>query len=467
MKDTVRFPPAAPHAPGVATRAPVFGGSRVLALALAVFLAAGPAAADTTLYENDTVTLDARLRAGAAAFGTSNAWFGNSKQVIGSDPDVWFEAFAEFGAAGTARLFGGEVYGALTGVYTGQRQEDPRGNNNNDSVNLEKAFLGWRYDRDIPTGIGALAVDTLDVSAGRQEYKIGNGFLIWDGTFRRRDNVGFQFDPRQVWQLAGVGRLGVGPLKLEAFYLNPEAENDHRRMTVEAKGWGLNAEFTFDDLGTLGATFGHVFDGDGLPIREGGDVYNVRANLTPLPSTLPGLSLYGEFAYEENGGRAQAFGYALQAGYKVTEWWGTPSFAYRYAYFSGDDPDTENKNEAFDPLAYGGSDWGTWFQGEIIGHYVLLNTNLKTHMARLDLQPLESVHVGLQYYKFELDHAQAVGATASSFAQELDLTATWFIDKRFRLTAVAGVARPQQAAKQLTGGTKDWVIGKLFLNFDL
>ena len=453
------------HWQGVALRH-VTRALAVMGLAALWVAGSRPAAADMNIYTDDTVTLDARLRAGAAAFGTWNSWFGSSKQVIGSDPDVWFEAFTEFGISGTANVLGGELYGALTGVYTGQRQEDPRGNNSNDSVNMEKAFVGWRYDKGIPTGIASLDIDRIDLSVGRQEYKIGNGFLIWDGTLRRRDNVGFQFDPRQVWQLAGIGRLGIGPLKIEGFYLNPEVENDHLRMTVEAKGWGFNAEYDFGDYGTAGATFGHIFDGEDLPIREGGNVYNVRATLRPLPP-LPGLSFYGEVAYEENGSRAQALGYALQAGYKVTEWWGTPSISYRYAYFSGDDPDTENKNEAFDPLAYGGSDWGTWFQGEIIGHYVLLNTNLKTHLVRFDLRPLEDVMTGIQLYKFELDHAQAVGATASSFAQELDVTATWFIDKRVRLTAVGGVARPGQAAKQLTGGSKDWFIGKLFLNFDL
>lgn len=443
---------------------------RLIALLLAAVvlgvLSIAPVSADMTIYEDEFGKLDARLRAGAAAFGTSNSWFGNSRRVIGSDPDFWFEAFTEFGLAGTANLLGGELYGAATGVYTGQRQEDPRGNNSNDIVNVEKLFLGWRYDKGIPTGIPSLDIDAIDLSVGRQEYKIGSGFLIWDGTFRRRDNVGFQFDPRQVWQLAGIGRMDIGPLKIEGFYLNPEAENDYRRMTVEAKGWGVNAEYDLGDYGSMGATAGHVFDGDGLPIREGGNVFNMRANVTPLKS-LPGLSFYGEFAYEENGNRAEALGYALQGGYRAQQWWGSPAVAYRYAYFSGDDPDTKNRDEAFDPLAYGGSDWGTWFQGEIIGHYVLLNTNLKTHMVRFDLKPLESVMTGIQYYKFELDHAKSFGATASSFAQELDVTATWFIDKRFRITVVSGVARPQQAAKQLTGGDKDWFIGKLFLNFQL
>ena len=351
------------------------------------------------------------------------------------------------------------------------RSEGASATTMNAAVSALRFFFGvtlGRVDAEvgIPTGLPSLDIDSIDLSVGRQEYKIGSGFLIWDGTFRRRDNVGFQFDPRQVWQLAGIGRLGVGPLRIEGFYLNPEAENDYRRMTVEAKGWGVNAEYDLGDYGTAGATFGHVFDGDGLPIREGGNVYNMRANVTPLPA-LPGLSLYGEFAYEENGDRAEALGYALQARYQERDWWGQPSLGYRYAYFSGDDPETENKDEAFDPLAYGGSDWGTWFQGEIIGHYVLLNTNLKTHMVRFDLRPLDNVMTGIQYYKFELDHAKSFGATSSSFAQEVDINATWFIDKRFRITAVGGFARPQQAAKQLTGGTKDWFVGKLFLNFDL
>ncbi len=451
----------------IGTRGDRLGVCRALALWLAsALLSAAPAFADMNIYEGDNAKLDVRLRAGAAVFGTSNSWFGNSRLVIGSDPDVWFEAFTEFGLVGTLNFLDSEIYGAVTGVYTGQRKEDIRGNSSDHSVHVEKAFVGWRYDKGIPTGISDLTIDSIDLSVGRQEYKIGNGFLIWDGTLRRRDNVGFQFDPRQVWQLAGVGRMGIGPLKIEGFYLNPEAENDRQRMTVEAKGWGANLEYDFGDYGTLGGTFGHIFDGKGMPIREGGNVFNMRANITPL-KPLPGLSFYGEFAYEENGSRAEALGYALQAGYRANEWWGSPSISYRYAYFSGDDPDTKNKDEGFDPLAYGGSDWGTWFQGEIIGHYVLLNTNLKTHLARFDLKPLESVMAGVQYYKFELDNAQGFGATSSSFAQELDINVTWFIDKRFRVTAVGGIARPQQAAKQLLGGDKDWFIGKLFLNFQL
>ena len=48
----------------------------------------------------------------------------------------------------------------------------------------------------------------------------------------------------------------------------------------------------------------------------------------------------------------------------------------------GDDPDTI-RDEGFNPLAYGMSDWGTWFQGEIIGEYVLANSNLFSYLVGL------------------------------------------------------------------------------------
>jgi hypothetical protein len=436
---------------------------RGLAASIAAFvLSSGSVNAEMNIYKDEDVELNVLARAGFGAFGTRKAFFGNARTVIGSEPNTWYEAFSEAGLTGKAAVLNGSVYGAFTAVYTGQRKEDPRGNNSNDDVNVEKAYLGWRYDQ----GIESIGIDSVDLSAGRQEYKIGKGFLIWDGTLRRRDNASFQFDPRQVWQLAGLARVEIGPLKAEGFYLDPDVDNDRKRMTVEAKGYGTNLEYNLGDYGSVGFTYGHVYGGNSMPIRDGGNVFNARTELTPL-KPLPGLSFYSEFAFEENGSRAQAIGYAMQPRYTFKDWPLSPSIAYRYAFLSGDDPETENKDEAFDPLAYGGSDWGTWFQGEIVGHYVLLNTNLKTHMARLDIKPLESVMAGVQYYKFEFDNAKSFGLTSSSFGQELDVDATWFIDKRFRITAVGAVVHPQQAAQQLTGSGNNWYMGKLFLNFQL
>jgi hypothetical protein len=90
--------------------------------------------------------------------------------------------------------------------------------------------------------------------------------------------------------------------------------------------------------------------------------------------------------------------------------------SYRYAYFSGNDPDS-SKSEDFDPLFYGlyesdpggeneQVEWGTWIQGEIIGEFVLLNSNLKTHTVRLRAYPLDELWFNLIYYRFLLDRPE-------------------------------------------------------------
>ena len=48
-----------------------------------------------------------------------------------------------------------------------------------------------------------------------------------------------------------------------------------------------------------------------------------------------------------------------------------------------------SENETFDPLFYGMSDWGTWYQGEIFGEFAASNRNLDTHTLRLRVEPIE------------------------------------------------------------------------------
>ena len=60
-------------------------------------------------------------------------------------------------------------------------------------------------------------------------------------------------------------------------------------------------------------------------------------------------------------------------------------------------------------LAYGYTDWGFWFQGEIAGNYPLSNTNLESNMFRVKVTPHEKVTVNLFYYNFTFDNPQSFG----------------------------------------------------------
>jgi uncharacterized protein YciU (UPF0263 family) len=141
-----------------------------------------------------------------------------------------------------------------------------------------------------------------------------------------------------------------------------------------------------------------------------------------------------------------------------------PSLTYRYAAFEGDNPDS-GKSQDFDPLFYGFYDWGYWYQGEILGEYVLSNSNLNSHMVRLSLDPLDSVHVNLFYYKFKLDNADGFGVQSSDFADEWNLTVDWTVNDAFALSVVGAYAKPDDAAKEYTGGDDDWSYGMLYATY--
>ena len=117
--------------------------------------------------------------------------------------------------------------------------------------------------------------------------------------------------------------------------------------------------------------------------RDGLNVFNFRGKTAPLVN-LPGLQLNGELALEENGSKVRsALGGYVGIGYEFAELPWKPRVSYRFAGFSGDRRG-KGTDKAFDPLFYGQSDWGTWFQGEILGNYIAANSNLLSWLLRLN-----------------------------------------------------------------------------------
>jgi hypothetical protein len=201
--------------------------------------------------------------------------------------------------------------------------------------------------------------------------------------------------------------LTLGDVFGEIVYLDAnEADPD-----TSAKLAGINLELPIDFV-ELGAGYYNVVDSD-LPTRDGMSVFDVRVDAEKF-----NISATGEFAYEANGGSLEAFGAYGQLGYDFNLLGTDFGLSYRYAYFSGNDPDS-SKSEDFDPLFYGlyesdpggeneQVEWGTWIQGEIIGEFVLLNSNLKTHTVRLRAYPLDELWFNLIYYRFLLDRPEGL-----------------------------------------------------------
>src|SRR4030095_14103607 len=115
-----------------------------------------------------------------------------------------------------------------------------------------------------------------------------------------------------------------------------------------------------------------------------------------------------------------------------------------------DDPSTA-KNEAFDGLFTGFSDWGSWWQGEIAGEYFVSNSNLISHQLRVHTTPNDSIGTGLILYDFKADQPTTLGAgvTSDDIGTELDWYMDWTLNDHFIISFVAAVADPGKAVEQL------------------
>ena len=420
--------------------------------------------ADSELVKGKYGELGVTLDLKTAAFAGGNPWFGEAHENIGDAANFWWEGSVEASAKGTLNFFGGtEFYGAYSYLYAQTAGHDASGLsdglNNPGAGDTEKAYVGWRSGTLFP----ALGKNAIDISGGRQNYHIGSGFLIYTGSAAGGSEGAYWIAPRQSFQETVIGRFNSGPVKVEVFHLGFRAARAfHESGTTN----GVNLEYAITSKNTIGFSYLHVYNTENLAI-DGLDVFDGRVDITPLPF-WPQLALSAEYVFEQNGSEFQSNGGFAKISYefKDTPW--SPTVSFRFTGLQGDDPDTI-QNEGFSPLAYGMSDWGTWFQGEIIGEYVLGNSNLLSYLVGLNANPVKSLDMHLFYYHFVIAQPESLAenVTASNFADEVDLIADWQVTDRLSLSAVMAVAIPNEAARQFTGGRNTWFQSMLYAEWSL
>jgi hypothetical protein len=404
--------------------------------------------ADYEVYNEHDTTIDLQFMTIGAQFGQDQAWFGESHSFLNVSASHWTEFGAEPGLKFESKLGPGTFFGAVSGVYTRSSGDDASGvttgMSEESKTNLEQGNLGYKFS-DVFSG---LEEDTVSVQLGRFDYSIGTGMLINDGGSDGGDRGGWYLGMRKAFQNGAIVKLDSKTLKAEVFRF----KNNPRRGGPQGEARGTNVDYTFGESGavTLGGSFLRVYpEGSG----EDAHVYDGRASWT----VWRGLTFSGEYAYEDGDDSLSGKGYYAQALYEFSDVAWTPSVSYRYALF----------DDEFNPLAYGFTDYGYWFQGEIAGNYPLFNNNLKSNMFRVNVTPIEGVVVNLFYYNFKLANPTAFGVASDDFGDEVDLTVDWQATDRIYVAAVLASLTPGDAAEEWTGGGKDWLYAMLSVSFTL
>ena len=447
-------------------------GSSALACLLAMF--AGrlclPARADVTLVENADINVTASLEAAAGYFTTQDTNFGAGRVDVRSGQETgdaqWQEGYLKgFLNAEYALRYAGTLYGGASGVGTTTGGDGDAGgftDSGDGDLSTDTAFLGWRSGNVFSENLGE---DAVDLSYGRQEFHVGNGFLIWDGDLDQFDKGAYWLAPRNAYERAALLRTNTMPVRADGFYLKADNDQDSTQLA------GLNIDYSRDDLGAFGAMYFHVLDAAtprNFGARDGMDVLDLRVIDLRPPGTTD-LFLSGEYVHQGGSGKDGSFeasGWYVEMRYALSHWQWLPTLAYRFASFSGDSNPDDSDRKDFDPFFYGwGGSWGTWYQGEITGEYLLFNSNQVNHMVHLSVTPREDLSVGALYYRFRLDKKNYFGEPVSDddFDQEINVYVDWTINDYASVSALYGVAFPGKAAKEVFGDNQKYQLFQVAL----
>jgi len=411
--------------------------NKLSTLASAVLLASScqiSAVQAAPIYEEDGKTVEFNVEAMAGLFSTSENYTG-----VNGGKD-WQEAYIKGDLVGRNAMSNGTVYGGLGVIGLGTRGDgDAAGLTAGDEseLKIENAFVGWQSSDGL-----------FDLSVGRQQFMLGDGFLIAGDAISLGNISGLDVDRGGAYYLAGqksfdkTAVLKIDPegaLRGDLFWL--QSDNPYHQDTELA---GVNIEVVDDVKGTLGLSYMSVLDvekGTGLGAwdqRDGMDIVSLRGQGS---MGVENLFLSFEYVDESNGDTAvknDANAWYVEAGWTFADLPWTPNLNFRHAQFSGDDSSTAT-NEAFDPLFFGFTrGFGTWFQGEVASNYAgPANSGNDVNRVELMVQPREDLTVALQYWDFgKQDDASDLSGS------EIDLYALWSINDNWVFSPMVGYYKP-------------------------
>lgn len=419
----------------------------LLTAAVAAGLSASASA--YTLHSENGTELNLDIEAVFGVFTSKKSYGLGAKSEPGRSS--WQEGYIKYGLSGShAYDSGASVFAGISGVTSGTWGDGDAGgftSGNERETDLEDAYLGWRSGNLIP----ALGEDGLEFSFGRQNFSIGDGFLINGDALNFGDALGPELNrggaywlaARKAFDRTAIARIGGSEgLRADLFWL--ESDNVAQSKMELA---GINAEYVMPE-----GTFGVAYI-EGLDVMDGGATHRDGQQTLSLRyqgnAGVENLFLSAEYVNQDQGDNTapDADAWYVEAGWTFADMPWSPSVNYRYSSF----------DEGFDPLFFGfNRGYGTWFQGEVAANYAgPFNSGTDVHHIGVKANPTEMLSVGALYFNFRDTDAGFMDG------QELDLYAEWVVTPNLIISPLIGFYKPDSSAGSQLGGNGTNVYGQV------
>lgn len=352
----------------------------------------------------------------------------------GRAADQWAEGFtrvrvnhagkrgAWFSVGGVALATGGTDYYGQTGGHNAMIDQ----------------FVGGMVD------IGGTG---LNVTVGRQDLLLGDGFLVGDGY---RDYQGAEWNIPLNFYDAVKADWKKGPERVTAFAANlsPSLAAPRYGDTKGVMG-GIEAGVSPSDAADVAITF--LMRNDTGATDNDGQAYSLRGRYARGIATLSGEAVL-------EGGKIRGTTLAAHGGHLALDL--APKAKYdpharlEYFLFSGDDTSTPGKSEAYDPWQYRWNDWSNYYVGDVIGSTLLYNTDARIAMLQFGATPRKDTQVRCYALHASLDTGASYGLSGgdgSAFANEFDVVVDQKLAHGWSAWVMGAHVMPLAAAKQALG----------------
>lgn len=421
------------------------------------------------LYRDERSLVTSVIGGGLGLYSDSNPWFGRPSLFNGRNPlagnlpgnrATWNEGYLEYGQAAAIQI--GNVplylYGMLTGMTTWSLGQDIFRDDARSITGIERGYAGLLY-------VDPQSGDHVNLSAGRQTFTLNDGFLInmVKGSANAGPRGASYLGPRLANDFSVLFSTGIDDWTFRAFYIDP---NELGRLESDSTFLGANLRYDLTSNLSVDATYigipeskssyanpyGVILPREGLRTAAG---HVLMRNALDVPG-LWGEAELAHQSHEQFDMSAWA-GYGL-VGYRANDWPLLPSLSYRYARFSGDDPNTR-RYERFDPLLSTGL--GIWLQGLNFGK-VTSNSNLETHRVQANVNPQPGLNFTLDWHVLRTPERYNAGGNpaltmlkSSDIGQEFTLSARWSITRTVFFQSFVSVAVPGRALRDI-GADRPW-----------
>lgn len=436
-----------------------------------------------SIYVSDRSYLALKFATSEMVYSNNNTWFGQPKVLTNGNPLAdhpsgagytgWLEGFASVGMYGIFKIIPAwnlHIYGGASYMASFSTGPELFTNKSRFYGGLEDAFVGF-------VGGGRTAKGNnyqYNILYGRKQFILGDGFLIINTSMNGNNRAALQLNPR--WAAKSLFQVGFSwdRLSLGVFRLAPDELPILNSNTVIN---GINLELGNKDRMLIGATFLQIpkstfkyYLPDGtIHTRQGLQVYDLRIFRNATVGN-GGLFFKVEGAYQRN----PKFDMGALAFYGELGWkFGTvktmPSISYRFAYFSGDNPESKRYGR-WDAL-YTGGNGEQWVQGSNM-YKIVQNSNELSHRIQLIFNPVRKIQLVTQLWAFSAPQTNNLGGNpalsvmkSNYYGSEINLTVKYFKSRNWYFHLNTAYTIPGGAIKEIVPNAKDWFSLTAFVRY--